>query len=109
MVSPRLLLAMTTCADQAAAERLARGLVEHRLAACVSAGSPVTSVYPWQGAVETETEVPLMIKTAPHRLADLKRFIEEHHGYDVPEMLVVPVVDGLEAYLKWAEDWMGND
>jgi len=109
MANPRLLLAMTTCADQAAAERLARGLVENRLAACVSAGSPVTSVYPWQGTVETDTEVSLMIKTAPHRVAELKQFIEKHHDYDVPELLFVPVVDGTQAYLKWAEDWMKND
>ena len=109
MSNPRLLLAMTTCADQAAAERLARALVEHRLAACVSAGSPITSVYPWQDRVETETEVPLTIKTAPHRLAELKRFIEEHHECDVPELLIVPVVDGAQAYFQWAEDWTGND
>lgn len=100
---------MTTCADQAAAERLARALVDNRLAACVSAGSPATSVYPWQGSVETATEVPLTIKTAPHRLAELKRFIEEHHEYEVPELLIVPVVDGTEAYLRWAEEWMDND
>ena len=109
MSQPRLLLAMTTCADQRAAERLARALVEQRLAACVSAGSLATSVYPWQDKVETATEVPLTIKTSPHRLAELKRFIETHHGYDVPELLIVPVVDGTEAYLRWAEDWMGND
>jgi periplasmic divalent cation tolerance protein len=109
MSNPRLLLAMTTCADQDAAERLARALVEQRLAACVSAGSPAVSVYPWQGRVETATEVPLTIKTAPNRLAELKRFIEEHHEYDVPELLIVPVVDGTEAYLNWAEEWMDND
>ncbi len=109
MANPRLLLAMTTCADPSAAERLARALVEQRLAACVSVGSSTTSVYPWQGRIESETEVPLTIKTAPHRLAGLKKFIEEHHDYDVPELLIVPVVDGTQAYLEWAEDWMDND
>jgi periplasmic divalent cation tolerance protein len=100
---------MTTCADQAAAERLARALVEARLAACVSIGAPVRSVYPWQGRIEMEQEVVLTIKTVPVRVEALKRFIAEHHDYDVPELLISPVIDGAEDYLQWAEQWMTND
>lgn len=109
MAECRLLMAMTTCADEQAAERLARVLVEKRLAACASVGSPVLSVYPWRGRIEAEREVPLTIKTVPRRLTALKRFIADHHGYDVPELLIIPVTDGAEAYLQWAEDWMSND
>lgn len=109
IVSFRLLLAVTTCADRASAERLARGLVEARIAACVSIGSPALSVYPWQGRIESESEIPLTIKTGPAQLARLKRYIAEHHEYDVPELLVTPVVDGAEEYLAWAEHWMTND
>ncbi len=109
MPSCRLLLAMTTCADADAAERLARALVEARLAACVSIGAPLRSVYPWQGRIEVEQEVALTIKTAPARIEALKRFIAEHHDYDVPELLISPVTDGSEAYLQWAEQWMTND
>ncbi|HMA99043.1 MAG TPA: divalent-cation tolerance protein CutA [Wenzhouxiangella sp.] len=109
MTKCRLLVAMTTCADDESAERLARGLVENRLAACVSVGSPVLSVYPWQGEIHADKEVPLTIKTAPDRVAALKDFIAKHHGYDVPELLIVPVTDGADSYLQWAEDWMKND
>lgn len=109
MSSSRLLLAMTTCADAAAAERLARALVEARLAACVSISAPVRSVYPWQGRIEVDEEVGLTIKTSPGRVEALKRFIAEQHDYDVPELLISPVTDGAEAYLQWAEQWMSND
>ncbi|NDY95930.1 divalent-cation tolerance protein CutA [Wenzhouxiangella sp. C33] len=108
MSSCRLLLAVTTCADASAAERLAAALVEARLAACVSISAPVRSVYPWQGRIEVEQEVVLTIKTAPARIEALKRFIAEHHDYDVPELLISPVTDGAEAYLQWAENWMTN-
>lgn len=101
-----LLIAQTTCASSDDAERLARGLVDARLAACVSIGAPVRSVYPWQGRIETETEVPLTIKTSPAKLPALKSFMVENHGYEVPEFLVTPVVDGHEPYLRWAEEWL---
>lgn len=103
-----LVLAHTTCADAEAAERLARGLVEARIAACVSIGAAVLSVYPWQEGIETASEVPLLIKTAPHQVAALKRYLADHHDYEVPELLVTPVIDGLESYLQWAADWINN-
>jgi len=109
MSSCRLLLAQTTCADEADAERLARALVEARLAACVSIGAPTRSIYPWKGRIEVDEERVLSIKTAPSRVEELKRFISEQHEYDVPELLISPVTDGAEAYLEWAEEWMRND
>lgn len=109
MDSPRLLLAHTTCADLESAERLARGLVEAHIAACVSVGEPLRSIYPWEGRIASDREVPVLIKTCPERLDALKRFIAEHHAYEVPELLITPVVDGSEAYLGWAEDWMSHD
>lgn len=101
-----LLIAQTTCASSDDAERLARGLVDARLAACVSIGAPVRSVYPWQGRIETETEVPLTIKTSQAKLPALKSFMVENHNYEVPELLVTPVVDGHEPYLSWAGEWL---
>ena len=109
MTSHRMLLALTTCADRESAERLARVLVEARVAACVSVGAPTMSVYPWQGQIESETEVPLTIKTCPARVAELKTLLNAHHDYDVPELLLTPVVDGAEDYLQWAENWMIHD
>lgn len=105
-MKPRLYIVMTTCADRDQAERLARRLVEQRLAVCVSIGSPAVSVFPWEGRVNSEQEIPLTIKTAPERIDELKRAFEQIHAYDVPEMLVVPVVDGLQPYFDWANDWM---
>lgn len=109
MPSPRIVLAFTTCGDRVAAERLARLLVEAHVAACVSVGSPTLSVYPWQGRIESESEVPVTIKTSPARVGQLKNLLVEHHEYDVPELLVTEVVDGLDAYMDWAEDWMSHD
>lgn len=100
---------MTTVADSSQAERLARALVERHLAACVSLSAPVTSVYPWQGRIESEAEISLTIKTAPTCLAALKAALAELHPYDVPELLVLPVVDGSEAYLDWARDWINHE
>lgn len=106
MSASPLLLVHTTCASAADAERLARGLVEARLAACVSIGPQICSVYPWQGKVERQMEVPLLIKTSADSVAALKAFIVEQHAYDVPELLVTPVVDGHEPYLDWAREWL---
>jgi periplasmic divalent cation tolerance protein len=105
----RLCLAMTTVADRNQAERLAHTLVERRLAACVSLGAPITSVYPWAGQIESESEIPLSIKTAPDQLDALKTALAQLHPYDVPELLVLPVIDGLEPYFDWARDWMNDE
>lgn len=107
-MKPKLYLVMTTCADREQAERLARRLVEQRLAACVSIGSAMVSVYPWEGRVNTEQEIPLSIKTSPKHIDKLKRAFEQIHDYDVPEMLVLPVTDGLQPYFDWADDWMNE-
>jgi periplasmic divalent cation tolerance protein len=101
-----LVVAMTTCANLEQAERLARLLVEQRLAACVTIGQVVRSIYPWEGQVNADEEVPLMIKTAPERSEELKRAIDEHHPYEVPELLLTDVDDGLKSYVDWARDWV---
>jgi len=97
---------LTTCADVGAAERLAGALVEERLAACVSIGAEAVSVYPWQGRIEREREVPLTIKTTTEALPRLKVRLAELHDYDVPELLVLGVVDGTADSLAWIRDWV---
>jgi periplasmic divalent cation tolerance protein len=94
-------LAFTTAGSQDEAERLAHLLVEQRLAACVNVVPGLQSVYRWQGAVESASELLLIIKTATHLLGDLERTIAAHHSYDVPELLVVPIQGGSEPYLRW--------
>lgn len=95
------LLVLTTLADAAQAESLARTLVDARVAACVSILPPCTSVYRWQGAVETAQETLLFIKTTSSRYAALETVVREHHPYDVPELIALPVDRGLPAYLDW--------
>jgi periplasmic divalent cation tolerance protein len=95
------LLVITNLPDQAAAEALAGRLVELRLAACVNVLAPCRSVYRWQGRIETAAEVPLLIKTTTERYAALQAAIRERHPYELPEIVAVPIADGLPEYLGW--------
>lgn len=95
------LLVLTNLPDAAAANTLAALLIERRLAACVNILAPCTSVYRWQGAVETASEVPLLIKTTRARYAELQAAVQEVHPYELPELIAVPVTDGLPGYLAW--------
>ncbi len=105
-MSDKICLVLTTCPDRATAERLAAMLVEQRLAACVTAGAEVTSTYPWQGQIEREREIPLTIKTSRARVHALKQELMAHHPYEVPELLVVSISDGLDEYMQWIRDWV---
>ena len=97
--TPRALLVFTNLPDAASAEALANALIDRQLAACVNMLAPCTSVYRWQGATETATEVPLLIKTTPARYAALEAAIRAHHPYELPEIVAVPVTQGLPGYL----------
>lgn len=101
-----LILVHTTCGDEQAAERLARQLVDERLAACASLGRPVVSVYPWQGRIEREPECPLTLKTCSTVFDRLARRIGELHDYDVPEILAVEVSNANADYADWVRDWV---
>ncbi|WP_374484581.1 divalent-cation tolerance protein CutA [Zoogloea sp.] len=95
------LLVFTNLPDAAAANTLATLLIERRLAACVNILAPCTSVYRWQGTVETASEVPLLIKTTRTCYAELQDAVREAHPYELPELIAVPVTDGLPGYLAW--------
>ena len=95
------LLVFSNLPDQASAAKLAAVLIEQRLAACVNVQAPCTSVYRWQGKVETATEVPIFIKTTRERYPALEAAIRAHHPYELPEIIAVPLVAGLPAYLEW--------
>lgn len=101
-MSPALLV-LTTLPDPGSAEDLARGLVEERLAACVHVGAAGRSVYRWQGAVQSEAEVPLWIKTTAAAWPALRDRLHERHPYELPEILAVDIRDGLPAYLAWLD------
>ncbi|MEO0321838.1 MAG: divalent-cation tolerance protein CutA [Myxococcota bacterium] len=98
------LVILATAPDEVLAQRLARDLVEARLAACVGCLPGLHSVYRWEGEVETAREVQLLIKTVRARLPALRAAYEAAHPYDVPEFLVLPVAEGGAAYLRWMRD-----
>lgn len=104
MSDPAVVVSTTDSADEA--ERLARGLVEARLAACVQIVGPVRSVFSWDGAVSVETEYQLVVKTA--RVPEVTAWIVGNHSYDVPEVIALPVVGGHETYLTWVVDESGD-
>jgi len=91
---------LTTVPSLELGERIARSLVEDRLAACVNILPPMVSIYRWKGTVEKEEERQLVVKTSRARVADVERRIADLHSYDLPELLVVPV-QGSRAYCGW--------
>ena len=95
------LLVLTNCPDEATANALALALIEDRLAACVNILPRVQSIYRWQGAVESASEIPLLIKSTVGRYAELEAAIRARHPYDVPEIIALPITQGLPAYLNW--------
>lgn len=99
-----VVLILTTVQDDESGEALARTLVEERLAACVNVQGPMTSVYRWQGTVETERERQLVIKTTSDRILAVEARVRQLHGYEVPEFLVVPVATGGAAFLSWVAE-----
>lgn len=102
MTDSGIVLVSTVIDDRAQAERIARELVDARRAACVQVSAePVTSVYRWEGAVETAQEWALTAKTTGAAADACVAAIVELHTYDTPEVLVTPVLGGHPAYLEW--------
>ena len=102
------LLVLTQMPDQASAQALARALVEERLAACVSVGAPVDSLYHWRGEIETAREVTVTIKTRSCHWAAVEAAIVARHPYELPEILAVPIQHGLDRYLDWIRTETGG-
>jgi periplasmic divalent cation tolerance protein len=94
-------IALTTLPADADAAEFGRTLIDERLAACVNLLPVMESVYRWEGKIEFEAERQLVIKTSRDRVADLWDRVRELHPYEVPEFIIIPIVDGNEAYLRW--------
>lgn len=105
---PDALIVFCTCGTNEEAERLARTLVEERLAACVNILPPVRSIYRWQGTLETTEEVLLLIKTRSDAFAAMSSRIQALHSYDTPEIAAVRVAEGSERYLRWLSEQCGG-
>ena len=99
--SSDLRVALATAPDADVAERIARALVEERLVACANLVANVRSIYRWQGRVEDDSEVMLVLKTRADRIAALCERLRALHPYAVPELVVLPIDGGLEPYLEW--------
>jgi periplasmic divalent cation tolerance protein len=95
------ILVLTNMPDAASARSLARSLVEAHLAACVNIGAPVESLYHWHGEIETAREVPVVVKTLTERYREVEAAIRAQHPYELPEIIAVPLSDGLAPYLDW--------
>jgi len=86
------------------AEGLARALVEAKLAACVNMVSNVRSIYSWQGKIEDDRELLMIIKTQRHLFDRLTAKVREIHSYDVPEIIALPIIEGSPDYLRWLRE-----
>jgi len=103
-MSSQYVIVLTTWPADGDAQAFAHALVEARLAACVNLLPPMESVYRWKGEVAGETERQIVIKTTSHCVDALWQRVRDLHPYDVPEFVVLPIVDGNQAYLQWLGD-----
>ena len=97
-------LVLTTAGSAEEARKIARHIMEQRLAACVNIVPKIESVYRWQGKVESSAEWLLLIKTTVEKFPSVRNSIRELHSYDLPECIAIAVEDGSEEYLDWIAD-----
>lgn len=103
MSSDHVIVSSTTDSEDAA-RTLASGAVDAKLGACAQIVGPITSVYRWEGAVQTDQEWRVEVKTAADRVAALTQYLKANHSYDVPEIIATPIEGGSAEYLKWLVD-----
>jgi len=100
-------MVITTAPEREEAEKLAQGILENRLAACVQL-SDIRSFFFWDGQIQNDDEVSLIIKTTTKRYAALESYIREYHPYDVPEIIQLPITGGSPEYLAWLDATTGE-
>jgi len=104
MQPDEIVLVMTSASDLLLAKRIAHLVIEESLAACIHIGAPVLSVYSWKGDVEGAEEIPLQIKTTWVHQEALVARIKSLHPYEVPEIIVLPIIGGYGPYLEWVRE-----
>ncbi len=102
-------IVLSTASSEEEAGKIARHLVEHRLAACVNILPRIQSIYRWQGKVEEAQEWLLLIKTTAGKFADVSDAIRKMHSYDLPECIAIPIEEGSSEYLKWMDQSTAED
>ncbi len=96
-----------TVSNEEEAAKIARALVEARLAACVNIVKDIRSIYSWQGKIEDESEVLTIVKTKKSLFEALSAKVKELHSYTVPEIIAFPIIEGSEDYIKWLREVTG--
>ena len=96
-----------TASNEDEAARIAKALVEARLAGCVNIIKNIRSIYSWEGKIEDEPEVLMIVKTQKSLFDSLVKKVKELHSYTLPEIIAMPVVEGSEDYLKWLREVTG--
>lgn len=84
--------------------KIARSLVEEKLAGCINIVKDIRSIYSWQGKIEDEPELLLIVKSQRHLFNKLKDKVKELHSYTVPEIIAIPIIEGSEDYLNWLQE-----
>jgi periplasmic divalent cation tolerance protein len=97
-------LILVTCGNRREAKKIARRLVESKLAACVNVGSPVESIYRWKGKIKDDREYLLLIKTRRELFPIVEATVRALHSYSTPEIVAVPIVEGSQDYLAWIDE-----
>ena len=106
---PPVLIVTTTIPSEADASRIAETVVTERLAACAQIQGPIRSTFRWQGRVDQATEWYVHCKTTSSRVPELLSRLQTLHPYDVPEIIVTPIIDGHLPYLQWVEDSVSRE
>ena len=95
---------LCTCPDLETANNIAKHIIENKLAACVNILPGITSIYSWQGKVETDNEVLLLIKGSTKHFDELSVLISEYHPYEIPELIALDIQQGSDKFFNWIED-----
>lgn len=100
-MTEQVIVALSTCPDEATAKRIAEALVSERLATCVNRVTGMTSTYFWDGRLQDDAEILLIIKTTAARVDELAARLKVLHPYELPELVALPAAGGNEQYLQW--------
>lgn len=98
------IIVFVTCANKIQANKIAQALIKARLAACVNLVNPITSIFRWQGKVDSSKETLLIIKSKKNLFGLIEKLVKSLHSYDVPEIIALPIVGGSKKYLDWIND-----
>lgn len=98
------IVVLITTSSREEAEAIAKTLVEERLAACVNIVSGARSIFQWQGAVEEQDEVLMVVKSRNNLLPSLIEAVKRMHSYTLPEVIALPILDGSPEYLAWIDE-----